>query len=80
MMYVVQEETPGIQEYSTSAPKITCTRFGMPEPRNFNLIHVSYFFLVFPDTFEKTLPGMARRFWGHINSIYVSAGDGQEQE
>ena len=72
-----RKKAPGIQECLATAPKITCTQFGTPESSG---IRIYFCPLIFSFIFEKTLPGMARKFWGHINSIYVSIGTGQEEE
>ena len=75
-----RKETPGIEECLVNAPKITCTQFGTPESPGIRTACILVFFSSIPTHFRKNSAGTARNVWGDINSIYVSAGNSQEQE
>ena len=75
-----RKETPGIEECLVNAPKITCTQFGTPESPGIRIACILVFFFSISTHFRKNSAGTARNVWGGIHSIYVSAGNSQEQE
>ena len=68
-----RKKAPGIQECLVNALKITCTQFETPESPGIRIACILVFF-------SSISAGTARNLWGDINSIYVSAGNSQEQE